>query len=210
MSVPCAFQMELSPEEELVLSDSSSSDDFEVETLFETRRQKMVVAVLAVMEFEDRYAKRRQGSKVGRLCIPRNRFYGNELLMRDYFAEISTYPTHIFRRMYRMCRSLFVKIVEAFESDCRYFTCRRNAAGLMGFSAYEKISAAMRVIAYGVPADYADAYLHIGEDTTIKSVCIFAKTIIKLYGKIYLRAPNEEDTVRLMAMNEPRLAGHAR
>ena len=61
----------------------------------------------------------------------------------------------------------------------------------------------MRVIAYGVPADYADEYLRIGEDTTIESVRVFAKTIIKLCGKIYLRAPNEEDTVRLMVMNKP-------
>uniref|UniRef100_A0A453Q2R1 Uncharacterized protein n=1 Tax=Aegilops tauschii subsp. strangulata TaxID=200361 RepID=A0A453Q2R1_AEGTS len=36
------------------------------------------------------------------------------------------------------------------RGKCRYFTQRRNAAGLKGFSAYQKISAAMRVIAYGV------------------------------------------------------------
>ena len=76
------FQMELSPEEEFLLSDSSS-DDSDVEMLFESRWQQMVVAVLAVKDFEDRYAKARQGSKVGRLCIPRNRFYGNQLLMCD-------------------------------------------------------------------------------------------------------------------------------
>ena len=67
--MPCPFQMELSQEEQLVLSDSFSSDDSDVEALFAIRRQQMVVAVLAVKEFEDRYAKRRQGSKVGRLCI---------------------------------------------------------------------------------------------------------------------------------------------
>ena len=138
MIMRCPFQMELSPEEEFLLSDSSSSDDSDVETLFENRRQQMVVAVLAVKEFEDRYAKQRQGSKVGRLCIPRNRFYGNQLLMRDYFAEIPTYQAHIFRRRYCMRRSLFVKIVEACATNCRYFTRRRNAAGLLGFSAYQK------------------------------------------------------------------------
>ena len=52
----------------------------------------------------------------------------------------------------------------------------------------------MRVIAYGVPADYADEYLHIGEDTTIESVRRFAKVIIHVFGPEYLRAPNEEDT----------------
>ena len=103
-----------------------------------------------------------------------------------------------------MRRSLFVKIVRDCEANCRYFTRRRNAAGLLGFSAYQKISAAMRVIAYGIPADYADEYLRIGEDTTIESVRTFAKTIIRVYGKEYLRAPNEDDTKRLMAANEKR------
>ena len=74
-----------------------------------------------------------------------------------------------------MRRSLFVKIVQACEANCQYFTQRRNVVGLKGFSAYQKISATMWVIAYGVPADYADEYLRIGEDTTIESVCRFAK-----------------------------------
>jgi hypothetical protein len=38
----------------------------------------------------------------------------------------------------------------------------------------------MRVIAYGIPADYTDEYLRIGEDTTILSVRLFAKTIIRV------------------------------
>ena len=36
----------------------------------------------------------------------------------------------------------------------------------------------MRVVAYGVPADYADEYLCIGEDSTIEYVHRFAKVII--------------------------------
>uniref|UniRef100_A0A453KA55 Uncharacterized protein n=1 Tax=Aegilops tauschii subsp. strangulata TaxID=200361 RepID=A0A453KA55_AEGTS len=70
--------------------------------------------------------------------------------MQDYFTENPTYPPHLFRRRYRMRRSLFMKIVQACEANCQYFTQRRNVAGLKGFSAYQKISAAMRVIAYGV------------------------------------------------------------
>jgi hypothetical protein len=57
---------------------------------------------------------------------------GNELLMQDYFAQVPTYPAHLFRRRYRMRRILFVKIVEACEANSRYFTARRNAAGLLG------------------------------------------------------------------------------
>ena len=62
----------------------------------------------------------------------------------------------------------------------------------------------MRVIAYGIPADYADEYLRIGEDTTIESVRRFAKVIIRVFGPEYLRAPNEDNTKILMATNERR------
>ena len=103
-----------------------------------------------------------------------------------------------------MRRSLFVKIVQACEANCRYFTQRRNAAGLKGFSAYQKISAAMRVIAYGVPVDYANEYLRIGEDSTIESVRRFAKVIIYVFDPKYLQAPNKDDTKKLMASNERR------
>jgi hypothetical protein len=104
-----------------------------------------------------------------------------------------------------------VKIVEACKAISQYFTAQRNATGLLGFSPYQKISAAMRVIAYGIPADYADEYLRVGEDTTIKSVRMFSKVMIRVFGATYLRAPNEEDTITLMAMNEksgwPRMLG---
>jgi hypothetical protein len=103
-----------------------------------------------------------------------------------------------------MRRSLFVQIVEACQANSNYFKQRRNAAGQMGFSAYQKISAAMRVLAYGVPADYTDEYLRIGEDTTTESVRRFTRMVIKLYGPTYLRAPTEEDTKRLMEENEKR------
>jgi hypothetical protein len=103
-----------------------------------------------------------------------------------------------------MWRSLFVRIVTACEANSNYFKQRRNAAGVMGFSAFQKISAAMRVIAYGKLADYTDEYLRIGEDTTSESVRRFARLIIKLFGSTYLRAPNEDDTKRLMEINEKR------
>ena len=61
----------------------------------------------------------------------------------------------------------------------------------------------MRVIVYGVPADYIKEYLRIGENTTLKCVRVFAKTLIRVFRPEYLRAPNE-DTKKLMAMNEAR------
>ena len=126
---------------------------------------------------------------MGRTYILRNHALGHDQLMQDYFAEVPTYPPRLFRRRFRMRRELFVKIVKACEANSHYFKRRRNSAGTMGFSAHQKISAAMRVLAYGIPADYTDEYLRIGEDTATESVRKFAKMVIRLYGDWYLRAP---------------------
>jgi hypothetical protein len=58
-----------------------------------------------------------------------------------------------------MRRSLFITIIKACEANSNYFKQRKNVADEMGFSAYKKILAVMRLIAYGVPADYTDEYL---------------------------------------------------
>jgi hypothetical protein len=160
----------------------SSSDDSDIEELLQDDDVEMMSLLIDVQEFEDRkkLMDQRRGSKMGRVTIYRNRALGHEQLMHDYFAEVPTYPPRLFRRRYRMRRSLFVKIVNdcAFASD--YFKRRRSAAGIMGFSGYQKISAAMRVLAYGIPADYTDEYLRIGQDTTTESVRRFAKLVIRL------------------------------
>jgi hypothetical protein len=193
---------------EFDLSDSSSSDDSDIEDLLHDLEDdnEATLLLLAIKELEDhaRLLGRRRGSVMGRVSIERNRALGHATLMDDYFAEVPTYPTHLFRRRFRMQRSLFVQIIEACQANSNYFKQRRNAAGQMGFSAYQKISAAMRVLAYGVPADYTDEYLRIGEDTTTESVRRFTRMVIKLYGPTYLRAPTEEDTKRLMEENEKR------
>jgi hypothetical protein len=78
------------------------------------------------------------------------------VLMLDYFAEIPTYLPVLFRIRYKMRRELFVKIVQPCEANSHYFTRRRNATGIIGFSSWQKISAAMRMIAYGIPAKLRD------------------------------------------------------
>nr|XP_051202576.1 uncharacterized protein LOC127316206 [Lolium perenne] len=162
----------MSSGDEFDLSDSSSSDESDLDELLQDDEMEATMLLLSVKDLEDRakLLNRRRGSVFGRNHIQRNRLLGHEQLMEDYFAEVPTYPPHLFRRRYLMRRSLFVRIVKACELHLNYFKQRRNATGVMGFSSFQKISAAMRVIAYGIPADYTDEYLRIGEDTTTESV----------------------------------------
>ena len=116
----------------------SSSDDSYIEDLLQDDDVEMMGLLLDVQEFEDRVKlmDQRRGSKMGQVTIYRNRCLGHEHLMQDYFAEVPTYPPRLFRRRYRMRRSLFVKIVTDCEAASDYFKLRRSAAGIMGFSAY--------------------------------------------------------------------------
>ena len=56
------------------------------------------------------------------------------------------------------------------------------------------------MISYGVPADFMDQYIRIGESTVIQSLRRFVKAVVEIFGEEYLRSPNENDTARLLAI----------
>ena len=69
-----------------------------------------------------------------------------------------------------MRRSLFVRIWKVVEQHDHYFVQKRNAAGTLGLSSLQKVTAAFQMLSYGVPADATDDYVRIGESTTIESL----------------------------------------
>ncbi|XP_028105506.1 uncharacterized protein LOC114304539 [Camellia sinensis] len=66
------------------------------------------------------------------------------------------------------------------------------------------MTAALRMLAYGVAADFMDEYLRIGESTTMKSLFYFVKAVVEIYSDKYLRSPNNNDIVRLLAIGKSR------
>ena len=60
------------------------------------------------------------------------------------------------------------------------------------------------MLSYGVPADFLDQYIHIGESTVIQSLRRFVKAVVEVFGEEYLRFPNENDTARLLAIGQRR------
>ncbi|XP_074327018.1 uncharacterized protein LOC141664959 [Apium graveolens] len=144
------------------------------------------------------------GSTMNHRVIDRNREEGHARLYRDYFADTPTYTDTQFRRRFRMRRSLFLKIQEAVTMHDNYFTQRNDAVGMRGLSSLQKVTAALRMLAYGTAADAIDDYVRIGESTTIESLRRFVKAIVEVFGAEYLRRPNDEDVTRLLAENEQR------
>ena len=87
-----------------------------------------------------------------------------------------------------MRRSLFLQILSNVEAHEPYFTQKRNAAKKLGLSPLQKMTAAFRMLAYGVAADFMDEYVRIVETTAITSLkkiccssgCYFFRGILEV------------------------------
>uniref|UniRef100_A0A2N9H634 DDE Tnp4 domain-containing protein n=1 Tax=Fagus sylvatica TaxID=28930 RepID=A0A2N9H634_FAGSY len=66
------------------------------------------------------------------------------------------------------------------------------------------MTAALRMLAYGVAADSTDEYVRIGESTAVESLRKFVKAVVNIFSEEYLRSPNSNDIARLLAVNEKR------
>ena len=74
----------------------------------------------------------------------------------------------------------------------------------MGFSPKQKCTVAMKMLAYGGPADALDDGLRMGESTVLKTVKQFVTTIISEFGEQFLRPPSELELKHILEVNEAR------
>ncbi|KAF5458724.1 hypothetical protein F2P56_022734 [Juglans regia] len=91
--------------------------------------------------------------------------------------------------------------VEAYDL---YFIQRRDAARRLGHSSLQKITDAMRILAYGVSGDFVDEYLRIAENTATECLKKFVKAVITIFSNEHLRSPNDNDMARLLTVGESR------
>ncbi|XP_071741015.1 uncharacterized protein [Rutidosis leptorrhynchoides] len=77
-----------------------------------------------------------------------------------------------------------------------YFHQRRDACGLLGFTIIQKVTSAIRQLAYAATAVLFDEYLHTGEQTAYDCLNKFCKCIFHLYATEYLRKPTAQDVQR--------------
>ena len=61
-----------------------------------------------------------------------------------------------------MNRTIFLRILFMVENYDPYFVQTKNAARITGLSSLQKMTAAIKMLAYGVAADVVDDYVRIG------------------------------------------------
>ncbi|KAG1710261.1 hypothetical protein DVH05_028624 [Phytophthora capsici] len=105
-----------------------------------------------------------------------------------------------------MRKSLFETIVAVLVADdsCNYFQQKLDATGLPGFLPEQKVTCALRMLAYGACADQLDELIRMAESTVLETMKIFCSSIRRLCGPENLRKPTQHDLETLLDENAAR------
>ena len=85
-----------------------------------------------------------------------------------------------------------------------YFKLKTDCTGTVGFTSLQKCTVAMKLLAYGAPANLQDDYLRMSESTAIECLNRYCSAVVAVFGPDYLRSPTAEDTAQILATNEAR------
>lgn len=138
------------------------------------------------------------GTSQPRRYIPRDRQLGHGLIMSNYFDPGARYTEEMFRRRYRMKKSLFLKIMQDVCNKDVYFQQRQDATGRWGCTPEQKLTSVMRMLSAGYSADAPDEGFQIAQTTVLESFKKFIRVIPEVYGAEYLRTPTVADLQRLL------------
>ncbi|CAN0893195.1 hypothetical protein LINGRAHAP2_LOCUS18009 [Linum grandiflorum] len=150
------------------------------------------------MEVEESPQRRRQA--VNRSFTRRHRNVAHQRFMDDYFGQngrMPKYDTGTFRRRFRMYPALFHRILGGVLEADPTFARRRDVVGNYSISPKLKITAALRMLAWGSTADSLDEYFQMAESTALETLRRFHNAIVHVYGPEYLREPTREDLDKL-------------
>lgn len=177
--------------EELMLEEINDPMEAEMEAMLETQLQAQMQAGTS---------NRRRGYK--RRYINRNHEEDHYRLFAKYFSNNPLYTDDQFRRRFRIRKHLFLRIVEVLGIWSPYFRLTRDAFGKVGLSPLQKCTAAIRMLAYGTPADLMDEVFGVAESTAMECMINFVQGVRHLFAPQYLHRPIEQDTQHLLQQGE--------
>ncbi|KAI5323185.1 hypothetical protein L3X38_032257 [Prunus dulcis] len=137
---------------------------------------------------------RRRGSQVGRRWnVDRHRHSRGKNLLEDYFIPTSLYYDVDFRRRFRIQPHLFNKVMHDICNYDAYFVQNCDAVGILGLLPEQKLTAVIRMLAYGASADQVDEIARMGKSTTLEALVRFCQAVETLYTRDYLCRPTPRD-----------------
>lgn len=123
--------------------------------------------------------------------------------MGEYFNDGCVYGDVEFLRRFRMPRSLFTRVFE--NISMRHFFVRiTDALGRLSVHPLQRVTAALRMMAYGISSDAIDEYRRPSGSSAMNSLKEFTKAVVEECGPEYLRSPTEKDLQRLLRPNTAR------
>ncbi|XP_068322575.1 uncharacterized protein [Pyrus communis] len=111
-------------------------------------------------------------------------------LMNNYFNPNLVYTQEDFQYRFLMRHHFFKSLLREVQQVNSYFRQKQDRAGRPGFSPHQKVTVALRMMAYGSPADSMDETQCMSESTCLDTLEHFCDTIVKVYKEEYLREPN--------------------
>ncbi|XP_022007538.1 uncharacterized protein LOC110906769 [Helianthus annuus] len=102
-----------------------------------------------------------------RTFILRDREATNERLIKDYFDPTLVHRPNIFRRRFWMSQMLFLRINNDLEVKYGFFKQRMDARGYLGFTSIQKVTSALRILAYENMYDINDESLIVMGKVTV-------------------------------------------
>ncbi|XP_024195978.1 uncharacterized protein LOC112199153 [Rosa chinensis] len=139
--------------------------------------------ILRIQEEESQWG----GSQPGRQYIARDREAMDRRLKALYFTSPCRFQGDIFRRRYRMRPHVFDQMMHDVANHDPYFVQTDDASGRVSLSTEQKLTCAMRMLAYGLPADLCDEFLEVAESTVLEILSHFTRAIWNVYHDQYLR-----------------------
>ncbi|GJZ70425.1 hypothetical protein Tco_0633975 [Tanacetum coccineum] len=140
--------------------------------------------------------------KVQRTPVERGRCGAHDRLVMAYFSEHPQFDEATFRDHFRMSRILFTKIIREVTDASHFFQQIDDCTGQRDISSLMKCTSVIHQLAYGSVPDSLDEYLQMGATTTRKSLQMFCKVIVNLYGEEFLRKPTYTDMKKLYARHD--------
>ncbi|XP_021821214.1 uncharacterized protein LOC110762828 [Prunus avium] len=105
--------------------------------------------------------------------VDRRRESRGKNLLEDYFIPNALYPEYKFRERYGMQPHLFQKIMHDICNYDIYFIQKHDAVGVLGLISEQKLTAALRMLAYGASVEHVDEIARMGKSTILECLVLF-------------------------------------